>query len=56
MNRQRERAGLALRRRMIEAAMDGRRSGFVVQIRDSAVLSDLAICTVGLRQAHPRAR
>ena len=56
MNRQRDRAGLALRRQMIQAAMAGRRSGFAVQTRDSSLFSDTAICTVALRKAQPRAR
>jgi len=56
MNLQRERAGLALRRRMIEAAMAGRRSGFAVQMLDPTVLSGAAISLVSLRQTQPRAR
>jgi hypothetical protein len=56
MNLRRERAGAAVRRKMLQAAMAGRRSGFAIQVHDSSLFSDTAASTIPLRQAHPRAR
>jgi hypothetical protein len=50
MNRRREQIGAALRHKMIEAAMNGGRSGFAVQMRLSP--SD----PIPLREARPRSR
>ena len=56
MNRQRDRAGAAVRRKMLQAAMNGRQSGFAIQVHDSSLFSDTAASTIPLRQAQPRAR
>ena len=48
MNLRREQIGAALRRRMIEAAMNGGRSGFAVQMRMSP------LDPVPLREARPK--
>jgi hypothetical protein len=56
MNHQRERAGAAVRRKMLQAAMAGRRSGFAIQVHDSSLFSDTAASTIPLRQAQPRER
>jgi len=48
MNARREKSLTALRRKMIQAAMAGGRSGFAVQMQTSG--------PVGLREARPRER
>ena len=56
MNARQHEAGLALRRKMIRAAMGGKRSGFAIQIREGGWLSDTAMATVELRKATPKER
>jgi len=56
MNAQRARAVLWLRRKMIDAAMAGGRSGFAVQMRMGGRFSDTASASIGLRESRPRER
>jgi hypothetical protein len=56
MNRQHEQSGAAVRRKMLQAAMAGRQSGFAIQVHDSSLFSETAASTIPLRQAQPRAR
>ncbi len=55
-NARRERSIVALRRKMIEAAMAGGRSGFAVQMRMGSRFSDTATTSIILREARPRER
>ena len=56
MNERRENLIAALRRKMVNAAMAGGRSGFAVQIRTGRWPDDTAITAIRLREARLKER